>query len=74
MKRLSSAWQSYRDVGLLLFCGTVYAVTPVAGFAWLLLAMGVAQVSAGRPRTLIAYLAGYLLILAYREIPWMAWL
>ena len=59
-----------RDASLLVFCATTYAVAPVSGFAWLLLAMAVAQCGSSRGRTRVAYLAVYLLVLFYREIPW----
>ncbi len=55
---------------LLLFCATTYAVATVAGFGWLLLAMGVAQCEPERRGTRLLYLAVYALILAYREVPW----
>jgi hypothetical protein len=58
-----------RDPVLLLFCGTTYAVATVEGFAWLLLAMGVAQCE-GR-RTGAAYLGVFALVLLYREVPWL---
>ncbi len=55
---------------LLLFCATTYAVATVAGFGWLLLAMGVAQCEPERRGTRLLYLAVYALILGYREVPW----
>jgi hypothetical protein len=59
-----------RDAALLLFCATTYALAPVAGFGWLLLAMGVAQCESDRRGTRLLYLTVYALILGYREIPW----
>jgi len=61
---------------LLVFCVTTYAVAPVAGFGWLLLAMGMAQCDAspGGARMRLAYLATYVLVLLYREIPWLEWI
>jgi hypothetical protein len=53
-----------RDPLLLLFCATTYAVAPVQGFGWLLLAMGVAQ-SPPRRAWRLAYLGVFALILAY---------
>ena len=58
-----------RDAALLLFCAGTYAVAPVAGFGWLLLAMGVAQ-SEG-PRTRWLYLAAFALLVFHREVPWL---
>lgn len=55
---------------LLTFCFTTYALAPVAGFGWLLASMGLAQC---RPRQSIlrgAYVAVFILILMYSEIPW----
>lgn len=54
---------------LLLFCATTYAVAPVDGFGWLLVAMGVAQCERGRDVTRALYLAVFALILVYREVP-----
>lgn len=59
-----------RNVFLLLFCVTVYAVATVAGFAWLLLAMGVAQCESERWKTKLVYLLVFALILFYRAVPW----
>ena len=58
-----------RDALLLLFCATTYAIATVEGFAWLLLAMGVAQCE--RDATRIAYLGVFALVLVYREVPWL---
>ena len=59
-----------RDAALLFFCAATYAIAPVAGFGWLLLAMGVAQSESARLRVL--YLAVFALVLFYREVPWLA--
>jgi len=53
-----------RDAALLLFCAGTYAVAPVAGFGWLLLAMGIAQSEGRRARW--AYLAVFALVALYR--------
>ncbi len=58
-----------RHALLLLFCVTTYAVATVEGFGWLLLAMGAAQCEA--PRLRAAYLAAFLLVLVYSEVPWL---
>ena len=63
-----------RDAALLVFCATTFAVATVAGFGWLLLAMGIAQCPAEGGRTRALYLATFALILFYREVPWTAWL
>ena len=61
-----------RDATLLTFCVTTYAVATVAGFGWLLLALGVAQCESERRKTRFLYLAVFVLILFYREVPWVA--
>lgn len=63
-----------RDATLLAFVITTYALATVEGFGWLLLAMGFAQCPADRLRTRRAYLVAYVLLLVYREVPWMGWL
>jgi hypothetical protein len=63
----------FRDVALLCFCVTTYAVATVEGFAWLLLSMGIAQCEPQRNRTKFCYLAAFGVILAYRETPWLQW-
>ena len=59
-----------RHALLLTFCGTTYAIAPVEGFGWLLIAMGVAQCEPARHKTQLLYLAVFALILFYREVPW----
>lgn len=53
-----------RDPLLLLFCVTTYAVAPVQGFGWLLLALGVAQCPA-RGELRLAYLGAFGLVILY---------
>ena len=62
----------FRDALLLAFCIVTYAFAPVAGFAWLLLSMGLAQAPPGR-RWSAAYLATAALVLLYDQEPW-GWL
>jgi hypothetical protein len=59
-----------RDALLALFCATTYLVAPVAGFGWLLLAMGSAQAQGRRSRALL--LAAFALVVFYEEVPWLA--
>jgi hypothetical protein len=59
-----------RDATLLIFCVTTYAVATVAGFGWLLLALGIAQCQPERRTTQLCYLAVFVLILFYRQVPW----
>lgn len=54
---------------LLLFCAATYAVAPVTGFAWLLLAMCAAQTGPEARRTRALYVGVFLLVLAYRHLP-----
>ena len=53
-----------------LFCATTYALAPVAGFGWLIATMGLAQCRPDQRRLRGAYVAVFLLILLYSEIPW----
>ena len=57
------AW--LRHALLLLFCATTYAIAPVLGFGWLLLAMGAAQCAPDARRTRLAYLAVFALLIFY---------
>jgi hypothetical protein len=59
-----------RHAVLLAFCGVTYAFAPVAGFGWLLLVMGVAQVAPANVWLRRTYLAAFLLVLFYSEVPW----
>jgi hypothetical protein len=59
-----------RDATLLIFCVTTYAVATVAGFGWLLLALGIAQCQPERRTTQLCYLVVFFLILFYRQVPW----
>jgi hypothetical protein len=58
-----------RDPLLLGFCVTTYAIAPVYGYAWLLLAMGAAQTGRS-PVARLGYVAAFGLVLLYRELPW----
>jgi len=66
-----SSFARARHPLLLLFCVTTYAIAPVEGFAWLLLALGVAQCDPEAVRTRTLYLAAFALVLVYREVPWL---
>ena len=59
-----------RHAVLLLFCGTTYAIAPVMGFGWLLLAMGVSQCEPDDRRIRAAYLAVFALLLLLLHAPW----
>jgi hypothetical protein len=62
-----------RDLPLLVFGITTYAVATVEGFGWLLCIMGVAQCDPHKPRMRLAYLAMFVVIACYARIPW-GWL
>lgn len=59
-----------RDLSLLVFCATTYAIAPVPGFGWLLLAMGIAQCPEDERRTRWLYLACFALVLLHDHVPW----
>jgi hypothetical protein len=59
-----------RHGALLLFCGTTYLFAPVAGFGWLLLAMGAGQLDDRQVGWRRAYVAAFLVVIFYGEIPW----
>jgi hypothetical protein len=59
-----------RHAALVLFCVTTYALAPVAGFGWLIAAMGLAQCRQDQPILRGTYLSVFLLVLLYTEIPW----
>ena len=59
-----------RDALLLLFVSSTFAFATVAGFAWLLLALGFAQCEPERTATRAAYLAVFFLVIFYEWVPW----
>jgi hypothetical protein len=62
--------EAARHTALLTFCVTTYAVAPVAGFGWLLLVMGAAQVGASQRWLRNTYVGAFVLVLFYSEVPW----
>ncbi|HEX3035974.1 MAG TPA: hypothetical protein VHT73_12770 [Thermodesulfobacteriota bacterium] len=60
-----------RDVLLIIFCIATYAIAPVEGFGWLLIAMGIAQCEPERRIIRLLYLIVFFIILFYREVPWV---
>jgi hypothetical protein len=67
----ASGWLAIARHGLLLsFCVTTYALAPVAGFGWLIATMGLAQCHSRQRVLRAAYVAVFILILMYSEVPW----
>ena len=64
-------WQvTVRHPLLLMFCASTYAFAPVAGFGWLLLTMGLVSVPIEQRLWRGAYIATWILVLLYAEVPW----
>jgi hypothetical protein len=59
---------------VVLFCMATYALAPVAGFGWLLLAMGLASTERKECAWRRTYVTAFLLVMLYAEIPWSAML
>jgi hypothetical protein len=59
----------HRDLALVAFVSTTYAVAPVVGFGWVLVAMGLTQHEPGRRGVRLGYFATFLLVQAY-VAPW----
>jgi hypothetical protein len=68
---LEGGMEQWRNAALLLFCASTYAVAPVEGFGWLLIAMGVAQCDPARRKTCLLYIAVFLLLILYRDPQWV---
>jgi hypothetical protein len=69
LSRWPAALHRARHVLLLTFAGLTYAVAPVAGFGWLLAAMGLAQCDTGQRATRVAYIVVFALVTLYAETP-----
>jgi hypothetical protein len=65
---LDRVGQALRDVMLLGFLCTTYAIAPVVGFGWLLAILGLAQSTSGSWRR-AAFLSALALLLAFSFIP-----
>jgi hypothetical protein len=59
-----------RHICVLAFCLVTYAFAPVAGFGWLVLVMGAAQADAQQVWLRRMYVAAFLVVLFYAEVPW----
>lgn len=57
---------------LLVFCASTYALAPVTGFGCLLVSMGLAQCRDDETWLHAAFVAVFVLILFYTEVPWAA--
>ena len=57
------------DALLIVFCVGTYAIAPVAGFGWLLAALGCARTGPARPGFRLAWVLVFGLVLLYRLIP-----
>jgi hypothetical protein len=68
-----SAWPAAlhrrRHLLLMTFAIVTYAVAPVAGFGWLLVAMGLAQCEQQQYAIRLAYVAVFVLVTIYAETP-----
>jgi hypothetical protein len=60
----------FRHFALIGFCVLTYAMAPVAGFGWLLLALGLAQCDPNERGLRAAYVTSFFLVLAYAGVPW----
>jgi hypothetical protein len=58
-----------RHVLLLTFAIVTYAAAPVAGFGWLLTAMGLAQCDVTQKLLRLSYVVAFVLVLVYAETP-----
>lgn len=69
VSRWPAAFHRTRHVLLLIFAAVTYAVAPVAGFGWLLAAMGLAQCKPEQRAFRLAYVAVFVLVTVYAETP-----
>ena len=69
LSRRPAALHRIRHPLLIAFVTFTYAVAPVAGFGWLLAAMGLAQCDEAQHAFRFAYLGAFGLVLIYTETP-----
>jgi hypothetical protein len=60
-----------RHLLLMVFAAATYAAAPVAGFGWLLAAMGLAQCDDAQKAIRLAYVGVFVLVFIYAETPLM---
>jgi hypothetical protein len=65
----AGALSRLRDPLLLAFCAATYALAPVPGFGWLLLALGAAQSPPDRRALRLLYAGVFLLLILYGALP-----
>lgn len=72
---LPARWtRRWRDLALLVFCSSVYALAPVEGFGWLLLAMGYTQLTPERDRLRVGYAIVASFLLFTRALSPLTWI
>ncbi len=69
LSRRPAALHAARHGLLIAFAALTYAAAPVAGFGWLLAAMGLAQCGPAQHAVRLAYLVTFVLVLVYAETP-----
>jgi hypothetical protein len=69
LSRWPRALHDARHVLLITFACVTYAAAPVAGFGWLLAAMGLAQCEGTQLKVRAAYVGVFALVLVYAETP-----
>jgi hypothetical protein len=69
LSRWPAALHRARHMFLMGFSGLTYATAPVAGFGWLLVAMGLAQCDQAQRALRAAYVGVFVLVLIYAETP-----
>jgi hypothetical protein len=69
LSRRPSLLHRNRHVLLIAFVGLTYAAAPVAGFGWLLAAMGLAQCEPEQRAIRLAYVAAFVIVTIYAETP-----
>ncbi len=69
LSKWPAALHRARHALLMLFAGLTYAAAPVAGFGWLLVAMGLAQCEPQQRALRAAYIGVFVLVFIYAETP-----
>jgi hypothetical protein len=69
LSRWPAAVHRSRHLLLMVFAAATYAAAPVAGFGWLLAAMGLAQCDDAQKGLRLAYVGVFVLVVIYAETP-----